>query len=208
MAGTAYDAATALARAARRLDGPRGRLPALFVFTDPDRLSDPLSVARTLPRGCGIVLRHFGRPDQIELAGPLAAVAGERSLILLIAADPELAESIGAAGVHWPEARAGEARGWRRRRPDWIQTASAHDAAAIRRAQRDVDAVFLSPVFASTSPSAGAPIGRLRAGALARRARRPVYALGGVDARTIKRLRGLGFAGAAVVSAIGDEAPA
>jgi len=47
-----------------------------------------------------------------------------------------------------------------------------------------VDAVFLSPVFESASPSAGKPIGALVFRGTARGAPLPVYALGGINART------------------------
>jgi thiamine-phosphate pyrophosphorylase len=55
------------------------------------------------------------------------------------------------------------------------------------------------------SPSAGKPLTALRAGRLARAAAIPVYALGGVDPRTAKRLLGRGFAGIAAVSGLAEN---
>ena len=46
-----------------------------------------------------------------------------------------------------------EAPHWRARHPDWIITVSAHSLGALLKA-REVDAIFLSPVFATTKPSA------------------------------------------------------
>ncbi len=165
-------------------------------------MADPLAGAAALPPGSGVILRHFAEADQVALAGDLARICRAAGHVFLIAADPRLAARVGADGVHWPAARIAQATPWRRRRPEWIMTASAHDGAELRRAARAVDAALLSPVFASDSPSAGRPLGPMRAGALARGAAIPVYALGGVTVRRAKRLRGLGFSGVAAVSAI------
>jgi len=83
-----------------------------------------------------------------------------------------------------------------------LVTAAAHDEPAIRRARlAGCDAVLVSTVFASSSPSAGKPLGTVRFAALVRRAGLPVYALGGVDARTAPRLLGSGAAGLAAIGA-------
>jgi len=189
-----------LARAASRLGGPPSPIPALTLFTDPDRTPDPLRLIGRLPRGCAVVLRHFGRADWIAQAPEIARAARLGGHVLLVAADARLALEIGAAGVHWPQARLGEASRWRSRLP--LMTAAVHDAGAIRRAGRRVDALFLSPVFPSRSPSAARPLGPWRAGALARLGRVPVHALGGVDHEKARRLAGLGFSGIACVEAL------
>ncbi len=196
----AYDAADRLARLAMRLDGPRGRLPALFALTDPDRTPDPLALARALAPGTGLILRTFGRPALEALAGDIADIARARGLVFLVSADPQLAAACGADGVHWPErmlARAARAR-------FAVMTASAHSPGAIRRAAGLVDAVLVSAAFASASPSAPRPMGPFRLAAVARRARVPVYALGGVTPSTLPRLTGLGVSGAAAVGGFSD----
>lgn len=196
----AYDAADRLARLAMRLEGPRGRLPALFALTDPDRTPDPLALAQALPPGCGLILRTFGRPKLEALAGTLADIARARGLVFLVAADPDLAARCGADGVHWPERMLAHAA--RARFP--IMTSSAHGPGAIRRAAGLVDAVLVSTAFASASPSARRPMGMFRIAAAARRARVPVYALGGINAATLPRLNGLGISGAAAVAGMSD----
>jgi len=126
-------------------------------------------------------------------------------MVLLAGADPSLAAAIGADGVHLPEHWANRAAGIRRTRPDWLVTAAAHSAAAIVRARRaGADAVFVSPVFASVSPSAGRPLGALRFAALARRTGLPVFALGGINAGTARRIARSGAAGLAAVDALRD----
>ncbi|KAA5802445.1 thiamine phosphate synthase [Alkalicaulis satelles] len=181
-----------------RLDGPRGALPALFAFTDPERTPDPVQLALALPPGAGLVLRTFGQPELEAIAGDLADIARAQGLIFLVAADPGLAARCGADGVHWPErmlAQAGLTR-------FALSTASAHSPGAIRRAGGRVDAVFVSPAFASSSPSAGRPLGLWRMAAAARRSPCPVYALGGVNAMNVRRLCGLGISGAAAIDGL------
>lgn len=208
MTAPTYDGPRALARLAAGLkaaNAPASPVPALIWLTDPARTPDILDAARGLPPGTGIILRHFGEAGQIALAGELAACARSQGLVLLVGADPYLAAAIGAHGVHWPHARLGEARRWRMRRPDWIVTASAHSARELTRAAGLADAALLSPIFASRSPSAGRPLGALRAAGLARSTKLPVIALGGVTARRAKRLKMIGFSGLAAVDALSAQ---
>jgi thiamine-phosphate pyrophosphorylase len=193
-------------RLARTLGPARVRgkaLPRLFFFTDPIRTPDPEAVIACLPRGSGVVYRAFGDP-QAEAKGRRLVLASRRGgLLILAGADAELAARIGADGVHLPQRRAGLALGVKRARPTWIVTAAAHSERAIVAARRSgVDAVFVSPVFASASPSAGRPLGALRFAAMVTRAGLPVFALGGVNERTARSLSGSGASGMAAVEAL------
>lgn len=171
-------------------------MPGLFFFTDPERTPDPEAVARRLPRGAAIVYRHFGATDRAHVARKLAMIARGRGLSLLIAADPELAARVSAAGVHWPERLLPATRG------AGLVTASAHRPEALARAAAiGVDACILAPVLPTRSSSGREAIGLFRASQAARSARLPVIALGGVNARTATRLAGRGFAGIAAVDA-------
>jgi len=154
--------------------------PALFL-TDPKRTPDPVAVAEALPAGMGVIYRHFGATDRETTAHVLAETCAKRGLQLLIAADPELALTTGADGVHWPEALLASATKWHGKFA--LQTASAHSPAAIRAAYRaGLDAALVSSVFASNSPSASAPIGLSRFRSWIGATPLPVYALGGVNA--------------------------
>ncbi|HVY84164.1 MAG TPA: thiamine phosphate synthase [Caulobacterales bacterium] len=187
---------------ARRLNREAGRpaIPALFFFTDPERTPAPAKIAERLPRGAAVVYRHFGAADRLSVAKALAAVCRRRGLTLLIAADPALARRVGADGVHWPERLVHKARAG-----VGLQTGAAHSRRGLARAAAtQLDAAILAPVFPSRSPSAKRPLGPLRAGILALAAALPVIALGGVNARTAKRLPGRGFAGLAAVEGLRD----
>ncbi len=199
-----------LARAAARARRASGRvvdprLPSLFFVTDPVRIADPVTAARRLPRGAGVIHRHFGAADAHRVAEALAAVARARGLTVLIAADPALADAIGADGVHWPERWLPQCLAWRRRRPDWLMTAAAHSGEALRwAAGAGVDAALVSPALPSRSPSAGRALGVARLAAFARAGPTPVMALGGVTARTAGRLVETGVVGFAAVEGIAE----
>lgn len=189
-----------LAQIAHRLKSDCGLtgLPSLFFFTDPARTPDPAAIAAALPRGTVVVYRHFSRPDRLEIARTLAAIARRRGLMLLIGADPALAHAAGAHGVHLPERLAGRAKALKTRNPRWLVTAAAHSARALARTQ-GADLAVLSTLFPSRSPSAQSALGPLRAARLAAHSPVPVIALGGITAKTARKLTGRGFAGLAAI---------
>ncbi|MFZ2031213.1 MAG: thiamine phosphate synthase [Vitreimonas sp.] len=190
----------ALAALARSLNRHAGAppVPALYFFTDPDRTPDPVAIARTLPAETAVVYRHFGAPERTRVARQLATVCRSRRLVLMIAADPDLAERVGAAGVHWPGRRLPPQRDERFS----SVTVSAHSREAVARAEIwGADACVLGPVFQTRSESGHTPLGLFRASQIARGSIIPVIALGGVALSNASKLSGRGFAGFAAVDA-------
>jgi thiamine-phosphate pyrophosphorylase len=191
--------AWSLSRRARLQKPP----PPLLLFTDPQRTPDPVAAAQRLPAGSGVVYRAFGAPDAGKVAGDLRQVARARGLVLLIGADLALAQACDADGVHLPERLAHLAGRLRRRRPGLWVTTAAHSLPAARRALAlGADAVVVSAVFPSNSPSAGRPLGPLRLATLVRAAGGPVYGLGGVNTKNARRLLASGVVGLAAVEGL------
>ncbi len=177
-------------------------------MSDPERTPDLPGLAAVLPRGWGVIYRHFGSADRFDTGARLARICRRRRLVLLVSADPDLARRIGADGVHWPE-------GWLRfrQRPrrgsrHILETAAAHSRrAVIRAAQSGMDAAIVSTVFDSNSPSASPAMGLWRFRQLARFAPLPVFALGGIAPDNASRLIArapMQLAGWAAVSSIAD----
>jgi thiamine-phosphate pyrophosphorylase len=168
-------------------------MPLVLVTDDSGR--DWAVAAGALPRGSVVLVRA-------RQSGPRAALLESlrhfTHLRLLVADDPELA--LQADGLHLPERRAREVLHWRARHPGWIITASAHSLKAVI-ALRDVDAAFLSPVFATRSHPGTVALGPLRAAFIAAAATMPVYALGGVTARNAGLLAPA-FSGIAAIGAL------
>jgi len=198
----------AWARSVKARRRGRNAAPVLWLFTDARRLPDPRPAARRLPAGlCGIVLRHDGEPDRAALGRDLARICRARRLALTVAGDVRLACALGA-GLHLrggrralirPPGTGSPARGIGR----WT-TSSAHGAADLIRAGGVADLVFLAPAFPTASHPGQPAIGVLRWSALARRARLPVLALGGVDGATAQRLPRRVCAGAGAIRALGS----
>jgi thiamine-phosphate pyrophosphorylase len=155
-------------------------------MTDP-RMGEALwSALERLPRGAGVVFRHYQLPPRAraELFAQVRRVARRRRLVLLVAGKPLR----GADGRHGARAAGSHGRA----------TRPAHhrrDLVAARRA--GVDAAFVSPVFPTRSHPGAPALGRVRFGLLIRDSGIPVIALGGMDegrARSLARLRVHGWA--------------
>lgn len=200
-----WEAASVLARDASKVsrrDGMAGRrLPPLLFFTDPHRTPRPWETAARLPVGSGVVFRHFGRADAHDAALRLRDATLARKGLLLIGLDVDLADAVGADGVHLSERALGQATGLVAARPDWLVTGAAHALTAL--STPGLDALIVSPVFQAGGASADRPaLGLTTFTAWAEAAPCPVYALGGIDGGNAQSLIGSGACGIAGVSAI------
>ncbi len=169
-------------------------------MTDPERTPDVISVVRRLPKDCAVIYRHFGAPSDAQA---LRDLTHEQSRQLLIGNDPELAMAIGADGVHFSrEAFLSAPIKWRKTHPEWIITMAGLKSGHYRAPLDSLDALFVSSVFESRSPSAGSPIGPQALKDRAARLPVPLYALGGVDAGTTLQILGSGAAGLAAIEGL------
>lgn len=164
----------------------RHPVPSVWMMTD-ERIGDGLWAALDrLPRGAGVVFRHYGlpAPERRSLLAEVATVARRRRLVLI------------AAGIGGPDGS------HNRRAGRGLHTRSAHDRRQIVAAIRDgADAIFVSPVFATRSHPGARPLGARRLGTMIRGVGLPVIALGGMDAHRFRGLRRLGLHGWAGIDA-------
>jgi thiamine-phosphate pyrophosphorylase len=160
------------------------RLPETWLFTDP-RMGEALwGAIRRLPRGSGVVLRHYHAADRTAVARRAAKLARRYGHMLVVAGDARLARAVGADGVHMPD-------GGRPMRD--VITAASHDRAGLVRAQRaGAKLVFLSPVFPTRSHPGARTLGAVRFGLTARGAGIAVAALGGMTPKRYARMLALG----------------
>ncbi|QJR04449.1 thiamine phosphate synthase [Sphingobium yanoikuyae] len=178
----------------------RKKLPGLWLMTD-ERVEDAslLAAAARLPRGrAGIVFRHYHTEavKRRALFEALRAVARRRRLVLMLAGDARTAAAWRADGWHGRDG----AKNFHR----LIHSQAAHDRQELQAAAR-ADMVFLSPLLPTRShPGAGA-LGRIGFAALARQAKAPVIALGGIRAKHRHMLRGIGAAGWAAIDGLTDH---
>lgn len=150
----------------------RQPLPRLWLMTDERQGEGLWAALERLPKGAGVVFRHHGldRRERADLFRRVKKVARRRRLFLLAAG------GLRGDGVHG-------------RRSEALWSASAHDLRELKLAERSGAAlVFLSPAFATRSHPGGRTLGPVRFGLIARQARVPVVALGGMDSRKARRL--------------------
>jgi thiamine-phosphate pyrophosphorylase len=166
-------------------------LPALWLFTDP-RAPVDLDV---LPRGAGVVLRHYNHPQRAAFVRALVEQGKARGLIMLVAGDMRLALAVRAHGVHVPKH---QVRRHRKPYAAFIITAAAHSRAAVHQA-RFADGVFLSPVFPTRSHVGAPALGRMGAAHCLHHQKQSIFALGGIVPDTAKGLATLGFSGVAAI---------
>lgn len=163
------------------------QLPKLFVVTDPARNPSPLKLAAHLPEDSALVYRHFGAANKQQTARELINICNQQGAVLLIGADPELADFVGADGVHLPERMIGDINQISRFN---IVTCAAHSIQAAHKAvTAGAHGVVVSSVFTSTSPSARPALGLNRFRDFVRQIDGPVIALGGINISNVHNLR-------------------
>lgn len=167
--------------------------PRIWLMTD-ERFGERLweAIAR-LPAGAGIVFRHYSLTiaKREQLAREIAGIARQRGLALAIAADVNLAKTVGAQLAHNPSSAT-----------DLPFSRSAHtieEAKAARSAGAAL--VFVSPVYATRSHPEREPLGTEGAAKVAQAAGVPAIALGGVNAQNFPLLESEGFYGWAGIDA-------
>jgi thiamine-phosphate pyrophosphorylase len=140
-----------------------------------------------------------------ELAAASARALEGTGALLWIDDRPDVAALVGAAGVHLgqedlPPAAARRVVGG----GVWIGR-STHDREQVLEADRDpdVDVIAVGPVFATASKERPDPVVGLELVAWARRAtRKPLVAIGGIDASNLASVLAAGADAAAVLSAL------
>ncbi|TGX53329.1 thiamine phosphate synthase [Sphingomonas gei] len=168
---------------------PRHPLPHLWLMTD-ERMGESLwnALAR-LPRGSGVVFRHYGLPlaERRALFAQVTRMARRRGLLVIRAGAERLGR--GEAGVHG-------------RRGAGLRTWPAHSRReAVAGIRAGADLLFVSPVFATRSHPGAPALGRARLGLMIRGLGVPVIALGGMDPHRAAGLRPLGIYGWAAIDA-------
>lgn len=161
-------------------------------------MPNPEIVARVLPKGAAIILRDYRLPQRAALARRLKSICAARGLLLIIGADPNLAQAVEADGLHmpsWFRPMGGKPNGM-------IVTAACHNAEDLREAaRRGAHLAFLSPVFPTQSHPGEAHLGAQGFRTTAAASPLPVLALGGVDETNAGSLAGPNVAGFGAIGA-------
>lgn len=177
------------------MNGRQRPWPRAWLMTD-ERMGESLwtAIDRLPTNESGIVFRHYRAPPgaRTVLARRITDICHRRSLTLAIAADVDLARTLGADLVHNPPEPPA----------DLPFSRSVHSLEEAEAAQREGAAlVFVSPVYPTSSHPDREPLGLARAKRVAEAAGVPAIALGGMNARKFTRLEREGFHGWAGIDA-------
>ena len=174
------------------------RLPAMIYMTDERRGGDLMKTIHHLPPETAVILRHYQAPQREALAEAARAMCRRRRLPFLVAGSPELAITVAADGIHFPEWQISRLPAYRDLKPGFITTASAHNLPSVLMASKlGATAVLAAPVFATKSHPGRRALGTCRIALLVGGATVPVYALGGIDTGNVSWLKGTGVSGVA-----------
>jgi thiamine-phosphate pyrophosphorylase len=146
---------------------------------------------RALPRGSGIVFRHYSlAPKERRVVfEAVRHIAKARRLVISLAGSARLAKAWRANGSHG--------------RHHGAMTVPVHTLPERIAAERHRGGLlFLSPVFPTTSHPRAKTLGRARFGALARGAKAPIIALGGMTRQRAKTLKPFGIYGWAAIDGL------
>lgn len=183
-------------------------LPKIWIITDPRHRDGPVApIARALrdcrPGAIGVQLRAKQASDRqlVAWGRELRGITTASGSLLTVNRRPDVAEIVGADGVHLPE-RGLSPDEIRRHFPNLrLVGASRHDRRGLQHAERDrATFAFLSPVF--PVPGKGRPLGLDGFVARIVDVGIPTYALGGVGVEHLVPLIDAGAAGVAVQRAV------
>jgi thiamine-phosphate pyrophosphorylase len=161
------------------------KLPDLWLVTDARNDHALEQVLARLPRGSGVIFRHY------HLAGPerrarfkaLRRAARRKGHLFVLSGTAAEAQSWRADGTYGEPQRLAK-------NPALLRLTSVHSLREIAGARRvRADGVLLSPVFPTRSHPGAKPLGPVRFRLVAARAAMPVIALGGMVEHNARRLK-------------------
>ncbi len=172
--------------------------PQIWLMTDRRNEAVLEESVKGLPRGSGIIFRHYHLDSDARRSRFLSikALAKRRDHILLLAGSPKLARQWGADGVH--------GRQWKRHQTtSLLHSAPVHNPKEIKAANLNgADLLFLSPAFATRSHPGQRPLSQLQLKRLIVLCRKPVILLGGMDAYRFRQREHLGAHGWAAIDGL------
>jgi thiamine-phosphate pyrophosphorylase len=159
-------------------------VPTVWLVTDARNDAVLERVMARLPRGSGVIFRHYhlAGVDRAARFRVVAANARRHGHSVVLSGPMTGARAWGATGAYGSPAMLAPG-------PAGLRLVTAHGLREIAAACRArADAIVLSPVFSTRSHPGGTSLGPVRFRLLARRAGLPFIALGGMDKRRARRL--------------------
>jgi len=163
----------------------------------------------------GLARFHVRKPewDRIQMLNYIATIPERFHSRLVLHSHHSLVSELGLGGMHLTAAIRTAGRTRRPTRPGQMLSTSFHSLAEISQHRRRYDYVFLSPIFNSLSKQGyEAAFNLAEVAATLRQLQQranpglQVIALGGIEGHRLAAVRRAGFAGAAVLGAVWQQA--
>lgn len=148
------------------------------------------------------IFRHYNTPNRVPLGRRFQQMCQARHIDFLWALDQQGVPPLPFDGIHLPERCQQEIKNIRRQIPDKIISTSCHSIQSVHDAEVAMaDLAFLSPVFATRSHPQARPISIADFQKACRNVDMPVFALGGINLKTLPLLTNSGAQGIGAISA-------
>ncbi|MCT2399253.1 thiamine phosphate synthase [Novosphingobium mangrovi (ex Huang et al. 2023)] len=173
-------------------------LPDIWLVSDARNDAALERILARLPRGSGLIFRHYHLDDKARRArfARLARTARRHGHCVVLSGSAREARRWNAGGAYGAPDRL--ARG-----PAMLRLATVHSLHELAKAHHArADAVLISPVFATRSHPGAGTLGPVRFRLLAIRSRVPVIALGGM---TAQRARCMGASKWAAIQGLAER---
>jgi len=188
------------------------QLPSTYLITpEPARTRDKeffYNLEKCLDAGISLVqlrAKNLSEQDYCCLAEEALMLCARYDVKLLVNAAPEIAVAVGACGVHLNSERLLSCS----ERPlsaQYLVAASCHQSAEIQQANRiNTDFIVLGSVNNTVSHPDISPLGWLEFEKLAKRAKCPVFALGGMQVEDVTKAWNHGGQGIAAIRALWNQ---
>lgn len=152
------------------------KLPKRWLMTDPRYGERLLASIQKLPKGSGVIFRHYDAPNRLDMFHDIAKICRRRGLTLIFAGEHIDRKMNKAVGCYFGRPQK------TKKRYNSIILFGVHNVREIRNANTwGADAYLLSPVFSTNSHKGHRPLGLLRFRQLRRLCDKPVIALGGMS---------------------------
>lgn len=169
-------------------------LPRLWLISDARNDAVLERAIRRLPRGAGLVFRHYHLDPEARRArfARLARLVRARGGAIVLAGDGQTAKRWRADGCYGAPAHGTDG--------GLIRLLTVHDMRELARANaaRGQAQALISPVFPTRTHPGGASLGVSRFAGLARLARLPVIALGGMTRARARQIAAISDGWAAI----------
>lgn len=160
-------------------------LPRIWLVSDKRNDAALERTLRRLPRGSGLIFRHYHLGPEARRArfSELTRLARSRGHMVALAASPAEVRRWGADAAYGsPRSLA--------RGPAALRLVTAHSMRELAQAMRaNADAILLSPAYPTRSHPGQSALGPVRFRLLAAHAKVQVIALGGMTARRARQLK-------------------